>query len=353
MLTLMNHNRQSNVELMRIICFLMILIHHLITQVLFSGSEILGVNGILTSQKTYAITLNGFCYIGVNVFMLITGYFGIIFKWKGVLKLYLLLVFYAFFQCLCQSYIGTYQFSLGTIKYVFLVFTNYARTNLWFMNCYIIFYFLSPMIRLEDINKTVHTKILVLASIVNLYFGYVWDDYSNGYSVGHFIYIYIIGSYIRKFVVIQNSKRFIYLLSYLVFCSLFVFLSILNYYTDISLWKAYYYNNPVLLAGSIGFFMFMLTFSFHSNAVNRIAASSIGMYLAFNAEFIKRIIQMLDLKLGEGIFTMPLVAIALGVIYIMVDQVRIVVQKPVTYFIFFFTDRVKQAYSKYRIHTKE
>ena len=166
----MNNNRQSNVELMRIICFLMILLHHLITQVSFSASEILGVNGLLSPQKTYAIALNGFCYIGVNVFMLITGYFGIIFKWKGVLKLYLLLVFYAFFQCLCQAYIGPYHFSLGSIKYIFLVFTNFARTNLWFMNCYIIFYFLSPMIRLENISNSMHTRIIVLASIINIYF---------------------------------------------------------------------------------------------------------------------------------------------------------------------------------------
>lgn len=346
----MNNIRQSNVELMRIICFQMILLHHLITQISFPASEILGVNGLLTPHKAYAIALNGFCYIGVNVFMLITGYFGVVFKWKGVLKLYLILVFYAFFQCLCQAYIGTYHFSLGSIKYIFFVFTNFARTNLWFMNCYIIFYFLSPMIRLEDISKTMHTKILVLASILNLYFGYLWDDYSNGYSVGHFIYMYIIGSYIRKFVSINNTKRYQYLLSYIIFCSIFVSLSLLNYYVDIPFWKAYYYNNPLLIAGSIGFFLFMLTFHFHSNVVNRIAASSIGMYLAFNSDVIKRIIQLSDSKLYDGvecIHIMPIVAILLGLIYILIDQLRILIQKPITYFILFITKKMKKAYSEH------
>ena len=69
---------------------------------------------------------------------------------------------------------------------------------------------------------------------------------------------------------------------------------------DIPFWKAYYYNNPLLIAGSIGFFLFMLTFHFHSNVVNRIAASSIGMYLAFNSDVIKRIIQLSDSKFYEG-----------------------------------------------------
>lgn len=168
------------------------------------------------------------------------------------------------------------------------------------MNCYIIFYFLSPMIRLENISNSMHTRIIVLASIINIYFGYIWDDYSNGYSVGQFIYMYVIGSYIRKFISVNKTKRYQYLLSYIIFCSIFVSLSILNYYVDIPFWKAYYYNNPLLIAGSIGFFLFMLTFHFHSNVVNRIAASSIGMYLAFNSDVIKRIIQLSDSKLYEG-----------------------------------------------------
>lgn len=75
--------RQSNIELLRLVCILMITVHHLICL----GITLNVHAGDANYMKAFwAIT--GFLYIGVNVFILISGYFGIKFKWRKVLDLY-------------------------------------------------------------------------------------------------------------------------------------------------------------------------------------------------------------------------------------------------------------------------
>ena len=76
-----SNTRQSNIELLRIVAMIMIIIFHMAMheKAMYTGS---------TEKKIFSIILSGLGLIGVNIFVLITGYFQIEkeFKTSKVLK---------------------------------------------------------------------------------------------------------------------------------------------------------------------------------------------------------------------------------------------------------------------------
>ena len=276
--------RQSNVELLRIVCMLMILVHHFITHGFYSIGMILGDYGGLDFISCFAITLNSFCYIGVNCFILISGYFGIKFKWKAVYKLYFILMFYEVVHCFIDLYVKQETRSFGELinDIIFVI----PSDRWWFMNCYFIFMFLTPLLRLKEFTNSQYKQAIVLLSIANIYFGYLLGFYSNGYSVAHFVFIYVIGGYLKR-IDLKKYSRSIFLVIYIVSCLLFAILSVVSHYYSIPHWDAMSYNNPLLVLGAIGFFLFFLSFNLHSKIVNNIANSALSVYLLQDLQLFK------------------------------------------------------------------
>ena len=75
-------SRQSNIEILRIVAMILIVLHHLC---------IYGIKGGMTIEVIDSITI-----IGVNIFLLISGYFSIKLKWHSLVNLILLCLFYNF-----------------------------------------------------------------------------------------------------------------------------------------------------------------------------------------------------------------------------------------------------------------
>ena len=67
-------------------------------------------NTLLATSMTGQL-LDAFCYIGVNCFVLISGWFQIKFSWKGLLKLYVICAFY------------------GTLAYIFHLYNDGATVG--------------------------------------------------------------------------------------------------------------------------------------------------------------------------------------------------------------------------------
>lgn len=89
--------RKNNIELCRVCIMLFIVIHHCIV----SG---LGLNEILnngdctySSYNAFLVILNSFVIVSVNVFFLISGYFGMKYNLKKVLWLIGEITFYSVF----------------------------------------------------------------------------------------------------------------------------------------------------------------------------------------------------------------------------------------------------------------
>ena len=79
--------RNSNIELLRILCMLMVVILHFNNNGANTG--IVNMPELLTTRLTWGFLVESFCIVAVNCFVLVSGYFGIKLKWRSVLKFYL------------------------------------------------------------------------------------------------------------------------------------------------------------------------------------------------------------------------------------------------------------------------
>ena len=93
--------RQSNIELLRIISILMIVIHHVL------------VHGIYNSVNNSTLHfIDSFVIYGVNIFLLISGYFTLNLKWKSVINLFWICSFWKLFHLFYETYIVKVPHSL-------------------------------------------------------------------------------------------------------------------------------------------------------------------------------------------------------------------------------------------------
>ena len=81
--------RDSNVELLRLIAMFFILCHHFINNSLYN----FGLQNELTTEYGVYSILEGFFYVGVNCFLLISGYYGIRLRARKLWAMYLQLAF--------------------------------------------------------------------------------------------------------------------------------------------------------------------------------------------------------------------------------------------------------------------
>ena len=76
----MEKQRQSNFELLRLVCMLMVLVCHANGYV--NEADLSGSTGVVR------LLINQFCLVCVNVFVMISGWFGVNASWKGAFKLW-------------------------------------------------------------------------------------------------------------------------------------------------------------------------------------------------------------------------------------------------------------------------
>lgn len=232
--------------------------------------------------------VNGFLYIGVNVFILISGYFGINFKLRKFLDLYLTCVFYSLALGLIVVSLqgGSKEAIRGWILSSLLPISHGGAG--WFAVCYFLLMLIAPMINIarNALNKHDYLICLIALSVINLYFGYFWKlDISgniNGFTLMQFVFLYFIGGYIGRFISFDLTLRYrwAFLGGYLVFSVIYAFLSIWQVNHYVFHWDGWNYNNPVLILSSIFFFLFFLSFKLRSSVVNFAAKSVFGVYLA-------------------------------------------------------------------------
>lgn len=332
----MKLQRESNMELLRIVAILMITLHHFLIDK-YRGGIVYG-NEFLDGWQ-WAVMLNGFVYIGVNVFVLISGYFGIKFKWKGVMNLFIFCAFYMALNLLQQDFIGYEQYTSTEI--LFKSLKALKNTSKWFIPCYLALYFISPFLNTarDSLSKHQYICALIVLSVYCLWFGYIRQSNvfnHNGYTVGQFIWLYFIGGYIRRFNVIQSVRK-----CRMVCVSIWLILSLLRGVATIALYSGYpllvwhpiTYNNPFTLIASIAFFCLFTTFHFKSKAINYIAQSVLAVYLLHLSipPFSKWHVAINMLN-GPCYFLFAIIwTFVRFIVTIGVDQVRLVLMIPVNW----------------------
>lgn len=272
--------RQSNMELLRIISMMMVLIVHIDG----ASLELPYINGNisqLNAHNAWKLIVESFSIIGVNCFVLISGYFGIRPSWHGFLKFTGYCMFYSVgIYALAGLYIhfsGNFADKWSWIGLIesFLVYTH---TDLWFVPAYLGLYLISPFINkaIDILDKHQFTIFLISFIAFNVYAGWLWDGSFNptGYTIIQLIMLYLIGQYIKRYYSQINNNRKYVIAGYIIFTAL-IFNQSLYCTPTIS----FAYNSPFVLAASICFFLIFQTFKFHNNYINILATSAFSVYL--------------------------------------------------------------------------
>lgn len=269
--------RQSNIELLRLLSMLMIVIFHFNGHALQSG-EFFSSQWI-AYNLTHTLTITA-----TSVFVLISGYFGIRFKVKGVLKLYLRCFIWGLVGYLLYVVFTDNSLKLTTLAARIMPFTH---NKWWFIITYLELYFLSPVLNaaIEMFGKKKHLLFILLFGFVTLYMGYCRETGEDtwGTSLSHFLWLYMIARYINKYVSLDviRKYRWMWLTGFVVASSITFGLAVLgDKMSAVPLClRAYPYCSPWVLTGAISLLLFALSVTFESRVINWFASSSLSAYL--------------------------------------------------------------------------
>lgn len=155
--------RKSNIELLRIVAMLMIVGHHFSVHSGFSFPE-----GTLTLNRLWLQLLQYGGKIGVDLFVLITGYFSVTsqkFKTEKLIKLWLSVVFWSVVTLIVFVAFGLQEFNGFALWHRLfpIVFQEY-----WFVSAYFVLILLSPFINrlLAGLSEKQHRLLMILLIVL-------------------------------------------------------------------------------------------------------------------------------------------------------------------------------------------
>lgn len=251
-------SRNFNIEIMRIILMLFIVMHHLTISGYGLQNVLIGKNTLSMSsnEMVFFSILNSFFVIGVNVFFLISGYFGIHFKLRKLIKIIFELYFYSTGLSLLGILSGVTTFSLDFfIKNIIFPFWNY-----WFIYAYVLVYTVSPLINigLDKIEKEQATAIFIFFGVIFCIVAFVCDGIVSihyGYTFLFSLFSYITGRMMSKYQIFepQNIRQGILAWSATslftaVVASAFIILGKKSF-----AWHMFSYNSPFVFLSSVFF----------------------------------------------------------------------------------------------------
>lgn len=282
--------RQSNFELLRIICMVMIVTWH----ALGHGGAI---NNTEISSMNFFIAhiLKSLAVVAVNCYVIISGFFGIDSKFKKtkIMNLYAQVLFYSITISLLFWTSDIEQITVeGIIKMAFPVITQ----TWWFMSVFLVLYLLTPYI--NKLLKLLNRKEFYMLLITLLLIFVVWPslpytkpiDKSKGYSLYNFILLYMIGAYIRIYYKNKKINKYITLLVYLISS---ILLGVININVSRSLgynWGIYSYNYILVYISSIALFLFFKELNIKSNLINKLSGLTLGVYLIHDHVYVRKFI---------------------------------------------------------------
>ena len=274
-----NKVRQSNFELLRILSMLMIVAHHFGVHSGWQGGGYPNFNIYLIRF----LSIGG--KIGVNLFILISGYFLITSKFsiKKLIKLILQTVFYSLLFYIIFASIGMVQFSFyDLIRSIFAIATN----QYWFVSCYVIMYILSPFINKALLNssKKAHLGLIAVLLLFQSVYPFIFNEnlFSN---VGWFITVYVIASYIKLYSPKILDKKAFYIPVTLV---LLVVIACCYMFFYINLWEFF---NLVCVVFCVALFCWFKNIKIKNNKfINTISKTTLGVYLIHDNGLFRRVL---------------------------------------------------------------
>ena len=290
-----HHNqRNSNLEILRIVAMIFIISFHLARH----GFD--GVDFLLSNPNSYFLYFFGILgKIGVDIFILISAYFMI--KNKFTFRKLLILGGEVYFY----SIIFLIIFTLFLTPVMPITLLDIIRSVMpishkayWFITDYIVLMLLSPFLNIciNKLSRSTFLKLILLVLIIWTVYPTFTGDCFEVTEMLFFFVLYLIGSFIRLNVDLNkiNMKKLIFiclislLISYILFAG-FDSIESLRHLTlfnkETSIFKRAYSIFVVTSAISL-FLIFLKRKEFSNKYINYISGSVLGVYLIHSNLFV-------------------------------------------------------------------
>lgn len=270
--------RQSNFELLRIIAMFLVLAVHANYFALDGGPSAQECATRVISSMT-RIVLESACIVCVDVFVLISGWFGIHFKWKSLLN-FLFQVF--FFGIIIYAFCVIFLDVPLNIKGIAACFQ--ITTWNWFVKSYLLLYLMSPILNTFCNQSDKKDFLLVLISFFSFQTIYGLTGSAKfieqGYSTISFIGLYLLAQYIRKFATFFSEKSILFhCIGYFLCVAMLSILEFISRFTNHPTGQIFSYINPVVILASVFLLLFFSKLRFTNRLVNWIASSCFAVFL--------------------------------------------------------------------------
>ena len=349
--------RNSNLELLRIISMILIIFHHFVVHGMF-GTDI-----ALTNFNTYILLfMVMFGKLGVVIFILISAYFMI--ETKITLRKFLVLGGEVYFYSFLFLAIGIILLTPSSISVEILgqSLLPISHSGYWFITCYIILILFSPLMNkgIKSLSEKMLLKVILVAVILWSVFptfippmtAYPVQMVYSGNNFQYtpliwFFVIYLIGSYIRLYLDIDKLKTNKLIIG-LVASILITYIGTLFFgYIDLtskayiwwslpiegimknSLFTGVYAENKffILIASLCLFLLFLKRKEFSNKYINFLAGSALGVYLIHENTIVSNLLlwKTLDLPSYYNCPYLVLIGIILvAIIYIVCSGIDII-----------------------------
>ena len=330
----MKTTRDSNMELLRLVAMLLVMIIHASYRALPHPTPDSLAQAPLSGFLQ--LTTQSFSVMAVNVFVLLSGWYGIRLRLNRIAELLFQVLFFGIL-CLAVLYAVQGSFPSGALNSLFML----GESDYWFVKTYLALYLLSPVLNayVAQASRRQMELTLILLFLFQWVFGWVFEATTwlrAGYSLPSFLCLYLLARYVNvhrpRFA--RFSRR-ADLTLFVVICSLTALTTFyLKRHFDLG-GVLFFYNSPNVILSALFLLLFFSKMQLRSRVVNWLAVSALAIYLTHSSSFIGQFYDGTILRwhgeLSLPLFVISTAALILAVFFasILIDKLRLLLWRPI------------------------
>ena len=276
----MAKERDSNFELLRIVCMLFIVSYHCLRDLVETHPD------ADIALKSAWIPL----HIAVICFVLISGYFHIHPTPVGGGKLLLPVIAYYAIPGIILRICGVTDYIGGGQQVFFFL----SKSPYWFIKAYFCLFLIAPVLNkyLEDTYLPQKAYLLAAMLFISVYGAMMGDTaYEDGKNIALFMTLYVLGDILKDIQPkIDKISPWVLLTTWLMLNAIIVFLysHFESNAIGTAIWSlSFPYSSPLIIVEASLFFMLFSRISIKSRLINNIALSVFAVYILTEHSVIK------------------------------------------------------------------
>ena len=343
---MMHDRRYSGFELLRIISMYMIVLIHanMYLPQFCEGNANVFYNGFV----------NGICNIGVTCFILISGYFGVNYNLKKLLKMECMMISFSILETVMLLFVmpGELQ-GAALLEQIVKSCMPFVTRKYWFYSCYICLLIFSKYINRfvdsleqEEFKKLIVVLLIIFSVFPTLFYFEIIPD--NGKGLFQMLIIYLLGRYIGKFGM-QHIGRMSKTARVVLFFAFWIMNGI-SHEIPISLGGIYHHlckdNSITNIVMALLLLSFVKEWKLQSRFINTLSKYVFAIFALNNTmvTIVMYLLQEADLLHPRGWFGGPILFLIVGgimVVCLLLGVVReMILGKPENKIIHFLCDKV-------------